>query len=279
HDLAGNIYITGTFGSSLTIGSTTLTNTGGIFSDVFVAKYDNSGNVIWAKSAGGTSSEGGRAIIVDGSGNSYVTGIFESSTISFGSTTLTNGASIDAFVVKYDSAGNVLWAANAGGNGIAFDAYENIYLTGSKTAKYDPAGNLVWISLGGKGGTDIAVDGSGYSYITGSFDGTFTFGNTTLTTTGSEDVFVAKLDNYSPVGIEEIFRDNFVTVFPNPVKDQLHLHNETNNIGLVCLYDSFGRKILEKNVKQKHAEIDMVHLNAGIYLLKTAEGAVSVVKE
>jgi hypothetical protein len=32
-------------------------------------------------------------------------------------------------------------------------------------------------------------------------------------------------------------------------------------------------------VKQKHAEIDMVHLNAGIYLLKTAEGAVSVVKE
>jgi hypothetical protein len=41
----------------------------------------------------------------------------------------------------------------------------------------------------------IAVDASGNSYVTGGFEGTATFGSTTLESSGSQDIFVAKLDN------------------------------------------------------------------------------------
>ena len=44
-------------------------------------------------------------------------------------------------------------------------------------------------------GSGIAVDASGNSYVTGGFEGTATFGSTTLESSGSQDIFVAKLDN------------------------------------------------------------------------------------
>ena len=114
-DANGNSYVTGYFYSStITFGLTTLTNSG-VYSDIFVVKYDSSGNVVWAKNTGGTNEDKGYGIAVDAIGNSYVTGWFSSSTITFGSTTLTNSGSDDIFVVKYDSSGNVMRAKSAGG--------------------------------------------------------------------------------------------------------------------------------------------------------------------
>ena len=70
----------------------------------YVAKYDASGELIWARRAGGATSDYGLAIAVDGSGNSYVTGYFQGSA-TFGAsepneTTLTSAGSRDIFVVK-----------------------------------------------------------------------------------------------------------------------------------------------------------------------------------
>ncbi len=114
-----------------------------------MAKYDASGDLVWAKRAGGTSAEGGDGIAVDGSGNSYVTGFFFSS-VTFGpgetnETTLTSAAGADLFVATYDSSGDFVWAKRAGVTGGAF-------------------------------GNAIAVDGSGNSYVTGFFENTATFG-------------------------------------------------------------------------------------------------------
>ncbi len=69
--VTGYFYGTGTFGAGES-NETTLTSAGGI--DVFVAKYDNSGALIWAKSAGGNLNDEAQGIAVDGSGNCYVTG-------------------------------------------------------------------------------------------------------------------------------------------------------------------------------------------------------------
>ena len=230
-DAAGNAYITGGFSSpAITFGTTTLTNSGDY--DIFIAKYDTNGNVIWAKSAGGTDADGGIGIVTDVAGNAYITGEFASSTITFGATTLTNSSSVgnsDIFIVKYDANGNALWAKSAGGAdyewgcSVATDAAGNAYITGafySSTitfgttsltnygignifiAKYDSNGNVLWAkSVGGPvddWGNSIATDASGNVFMTGSFSSpTITFGATTLTNSSSVsnyDIFIVKYD-------------------------------------------------------------------------------------
>ncbi|MBI3656974.1 MAG: SBBP repeat-containing protein [Acidobacteria bacterium] len=56
--------------------------------DIFLAKYDAAGNVLWARRAGGSDDDLANGVAVDGSGNAYVTGFFDG-TATFGTTTLT----------------------------------------------------------------------------------------------------------------------------------------------------------------------------------------------
>ena len=111
-DANGNSFVTGYFFSpTITFGGTTLTNadTTGGSADIFVVKYNGAGNVVWAKSAGGIYYDNGIGISVDVNGNAYLTGGFQSNTISFGNTTLTNATTngyADIFTAKLDSTGN-----------------------------------------------------------------------------------------------------------------------------------------------------------------------------
>ncbi len=221
-DTSGNSYVIGFFEGTATFGYTTLISNGG--TDLFVAKLDSSGNWLWAKKVGGTSTDEGYDIAVDASGNSYVTGIFYG-TATFGSTTLISNGEEDIFIAKLDSSGNWLWAKNAGGTGsdegygIAVDASGNSYVTGyfygaanfgSTTltsygyydifiAKLDSSGNWLWAQ--NAGGTDydigsgIVVDASGNSYVTGYFDSDATFGSIILYNNRYYDIFIAKLDS------------------------------------------------------------------------------------
>ncbi len=215
--------------------------TGGGGNDIFVVKYDNNGALIWAKKAGGTSNDNSLGIAVDGSGNCYVTGYCGTATFGAGETnetTLTPVGNYDIFVAKYNNSGALLWVKSAGGTGtdaslgIALDGGGNSYVTGyfnnmstfgagesNQTtltseggydifvAKYDNSGALLWAkSAGGINfdtGNSIAVDVSGNSYVTGYFDGTATFGagesnETTLTGAGNYDIFVAKYVGQMP---------------------------------------------------------------------------------
>jgi PKD repeat protein len=230
-DASGNTYVTGSFDSpSITFGSTTLTNPN-IYDDMFIVKYDASGNVVWANSGSGTSRDYGLGIGVDANGNSYVTGYFIGTSITFGSITLTNVGNPaffrdEMFIVKYDSSGNVAWAKSGAGTSfdegtaIAVDASGNSYVTGwfgspginfggtflSTTSgyniflvKYDTGGSVVWAKSAGGNSTDhgygIAIDGIGNSFVTGTFlSDSIIFGNSTLTNSGFDDMFVMKFD-------------------------------------------------------------------------------------
>ena len=220
-DANGNNYVTGVFGESATFDATTLTSSGG--DDIFVAKIGHNGNWLWAKQAGGTNDDYGYSIAVDANGNNYVTGRF-SGCATFGATTLTSSGGDDIFVAKLDINGNWLWAKQAGGTdydivySIAVDDNGNSYVTGyfwsSATfgattltssgqydifvAKMDSNGNWLWAKQAGGTSSDrgysIAVDDNGNSYVTGYFEESATFGATTLTSSGYEDIFVAKLN-------------------------------------------------------------------------------------
>jgi hypothetical protein len=225
-DEFGNSYITGVFQSStMEFGNVELTNVGDL--DVFIAKYDTNGNVLWAKSAGGSQVDASLNVGVDAAGDVYITGLFGPPSIAFGDVTLTNAGGSDIFVAKYSSTGNFLWARNSGGAsdeqslGMYVDEAGNAYVTGRFKSpsiafgattltnvggedifitKYDASGNVVWAKgVGGTSddnGNSISVDLQGNSYVTGNFTSpTLTFGSTTLTNASTlKDFFIAKFN-------------------------------------------------------------------------------------
>jgi hypothetical protein len=178
-DGSGNALVTGNFYGTANFGTSSLVATGNnnYTSDVFVAKLGGSdGTCAWAVRAGGTNSDGGNSIAIDGSGNALVTGSF-SGTASFGTVNLVSSLGYsDIFVAKFGGAdGACTWAVQAGGSSV--NSYDS--------------------------GTSIAVDGSGNALVTGLFYGTASFGTSPTATSlvaagpsgssgGSSDVFVAK---------------------------------------------------------------------------------------
>jgi hypothetical protein len=233
-DAFGNVYAVGGFKESfVAFGSSTLSMVGN--SDMFLVKYDQNGNVIWARGAGGIGGDAAAfSVAVDPSGNIVVSGEFTSPTISFGAFTLTNTGSDDIFIVKYDTSGNVLFAKSGKGskeeNGysISTDVAGSIYVTGyfasptlvfdsitltnSDTisfieydvfiVKYSSTGSVLWAKSAGGGngsinqGTSITTDASGDVIVTGAVQSpTITFGGTTLTNTGYRDMFIVKYDS------------------------------------------------------------------------------------
>lgn len=225
-DAEGNLYVTGDFSGTASFGAHSLTSGG--LRDIFIAKLDACGNWLWARRAGGPENDAGLGLALDASGNCFVSGYF-SDTANFGSTTLSNASnsSNDIFVAKLDSEGNWLWVKQGGGQNsesaydLALDGQGNIYIVGwfyytavfgatSLTsqggsdiciAKLDPSGaNWLWARrAGGTGdaerGNGIAVDATGNCFVTGYYYGTAGFGATPLTSSGSSDIVLAKLDS------------------------------------------------------------------------------------
>ncbi len=229
-DNQGNIYVCGSFTQSgLTFGTTALVNNGSGTYDIFIVKYDSSGNVLWAFSEGGTDNDYAFGIKVDPSGYFHITGSYFSPVIIFGGTTALTNTNIysDVYVAKYTINGNFLWAQTAqDASGLAIDIGPNgeSYFTGKFVgqsipfgndtlttagdndfyiAKLDVSGNFLWAQRAGSFGTEsgqgIAVDASGNCFATGHFRTPITFGTQQLFNTGglNSDVFVVK---YSPTG-------------------------------------------------------------------------------
>lgn len=115
-DHNGNVFITGnTTSPSISFGSITLTNAGP--SNLFLAKYDASGNAIWAKGGSGTTSASGQSLSSDESGNVFLAGNYYNSSLILGSYTLPFSTPERMFIAKFNQSGNILWANSGGGPG------------------------------------------------------------------------------------------------------------------------------------------------------------------
>lgn len=132
----------------------------------------------WAKSLGGTSSESSNALVTDSSGNVYITGSFRDS-VDFdpgpGVFTMVANGSVDAFVLKLDVSGNLVWAKQFGGSRTGF------------------------FGIPGETGSDITIDPFGDILVAGLFGDTTDFdpGPETfelIANPGLGDAFVLKLD-------------------------------------------------------------------------------------
>ena len=225
-DASFNCYATGEVGNPGLFDSLTVSSH---FADVFIAKYSNTGEVLWAKTAGGELIDQGYEIASDASGNSYVVGAIQTNsvfpTVTFDTVSLTGNGSFDWFIAKYDASGNLLWVKNEGSTlgdfafGVALDPSGSVLVCGefSSTmtvngttllsaggvdvfiARYSPDGTLIWIKQAGGTGSDeaqtITTDAAGNIAIAGNFQNTATFGSNSVTAAGLGDAFIAKYDS------------------------------------------------------------------------------------
>ena len=238
-DASGNRYVTGSFYNTAdfdpSAATANLISESGT-TDIFIAKYNSSGNYVWAKAMGGTGVDKGVFLALDGSGNIVITGYFRGTADfdpSAATANLTSAGSDDIFVAKYNSSGEYVWAKVLGGTGIdqssslALDGSGNAVVTGyfNGTADFDPSagaanltsaggndifvakynssGEYVWAKAMGRTAADagysLALDGSGNVLVTGAFFGTVDFdpgaGTANLTSAGNTDIFLAKYNS------------------------------------------------------------------------------------
>ncbi len=304
-DAGGNIVVTGYFGSSsITFGTITLTNASAGNADMFIVKYDSTGNVLWAKSGGGINGDYAYSCSTDAGANIIVAGYFSSFSITLGTITLANASvgSPDIFIVKYDSTGNVLWAKSAGG---AYDDYAyscstdssyNIILTGRFNSsivfgmdtltsanmfivKYDSTGNVLWAKSEGfvADANSCSTDVNGNIIVAGCFQSSsITFGTTTLINAGSKDMFVAKLGGTS--GIEELNNQQSSTqLYPNPAHSELRIRNYELRIKEVKIFNVLGECLLQCFNTKSETNLDVSSFAKGIYFvqIKTEKGIIN----
>lgn len=144
------IVITDFITPTITFGGITVNNYSPsyYYADIAIVKYDNQGNVVWAKSFGGPRVDQATSIAADDSGNFYIAGGFMDS-ITFDSVTLT-GNPTGNFIVKFDANGNVVFAKKVTEdnsatvvNVLKTDGNQNIYLTGIFNTPSVTFGNIV----------------------------------------------------------------------------------------------------------------------------------------
>ncbi len=183
-DAAKNIYVTGFFGSTTLTGPLngdfnpngggTLTTKGS--EDVFLAKYDENGNYIWAFGLGNSASETrerGWDLVVDAAGNSYLAGGFMG-TVDFNPLGTPNivtlpGALTGLFIAKYNTSGILQWVIPVNGQ------LNDIFTEGYATIDFDANGNL--FVAGNFRGSNVNVNPNGTASL--------------LNSTGNCDIFIA----------------------------------------------------------------------------------------
>ncbi|OLY90681.1 delta-60 repeat domain-containing protein [Cnuella takakiae] len=165
-DSAGNLYVTG---GSTGVGS-------GL--DYTTLKYNTAGKLLWEQRYNGTGNDADTATLMalDASGNIIITG-----------SSMGKGSGEDYATLKYDPAGNLLWAnrfsqddeGEGGARDLLLDREGNVYVTGVATVRYNAAGQEQWSRHYYKSGhgwdaaSAMVVDSSGNMYLTGNSEQDF----------------------------------------------------------------------------------------------------------
>lgn len=361
----GGVYACGAFQGTATFGTQTITSSG--MDDIFVAKYDYNGNLIWITTDGGSGSDQALAITYNEQIGLAVTGQFQTTAL-FGTTSLTTSGLSDVFTARYDLSGNNVWAEQGGGGidfvlnkgtGIDTDPNGNVYVTGEYagmahfgavdlvsthdssyvdvfTVKYDADGNVLWARGGGGSTGDksggITVDIQGNSYITGQLeDGAdAVFDTVAVAPFGNDAVFIAKYntdgdilfvkryaagngagiamtqnncllftggasgnigvpifdtvafyyvdrsafigkfcDEFVPTSVLNVKTNDGLTLFPNPTNGQLTLQsNDFHQPAQIEVYNSLMQQVKTITVNNANQNIEVSELQNGIYFLK-----------
>lgn len=211
----GYLYATGEFSATMEVAGTTYQSHGG--TDVFVAKLDATGSILWLVTAGGPQIDRAGKLAVDATGHLAVTGQFMGASDLFGSALASAGGTLDFFIAVLNTTdGSAQWVRSGGSdvyvdraNGVALSPNGNVTVVGefkgtatfdggSLTSmpdpftllpsfdafmlSYDAGGDPLWLKQGSAEFTDRAVDvvsdPQSNIYVCGQFSDTISFDQT-----------------------------------------------------------------------------------------------------
>ena len=287
----GDQYITGFFYlDSMVIGDTTLykitTASGG--SDLFLAKFDSSGNFKWVKQISDSVPSGnkGYGISFDPPNILLVGGI--NASVTFDGFTFHNNYDTSIysnfpFIAKFSPSGNCIWATNShhkyvtmatGGittlsNGVSYysgffsgpakfgtDSFASTVLTDIFLAEVSPSGVITsGTKITSMGGGDepqcITHDSSGNVYVGGSNRSSLTLNGVSYPFQGGEsDGFIAKWGTNCTVGIaeQESMPAEDLFLYPNPAKNSVTLRYSARTGGIITITSAVGQKMYNEKV-------------------------------
>ena len=259
-DAAGNCAIAGriigSFGGTVTFGSTTLVlNPGRVSSgpDVLVAKLSSTGQWQWATRAGGPGGDSGESVALDAQGNVY-------------------------------AAGRVNIAADFGSTTVNNTPVSNPTIQGDQfLGRLSPTGAWQWVTLVGQTLTSfsnvaLAFDGSN-TFVTGSYTNQAVFGATTFSPApnAANAGYLAKLGS-APLATRTGAQARALTLWPQPAAAGAALQLQTTQPGTFTLLDALGRQAFTAVLPAGELRLLLPgNLPPGIYQsrLATADGLFS----
>lgn len=194
-DAGNNIYITGDMKGNVQFSSSPVSYLNNSFPNaVFVAKYDNSGSLLWASSDGSDNFITARSIALDNASNPYIIGHFKcvlsAYANSYGSGTFNSVGFNDIYISKYNAAGNWQWSKQVGGrkedygNGLTVSASGQAIICGSFQERINFPNNSSFtgyaITNNYSGASNSYCSDQNYAQYAG------------FTSSGNSDIFIGK---------------------------------------------------------------------------------------
>ena len=230
-----------TLSGTATINNQTVTSNGG--TDILLVKYNENDEIEWFKDIGGTDYDRitNAEQLTDGS--YLISGYYGSDKIEMGDITITNSTTngnYDFYVIKCNSSGDVVWADSIGGDYNEFPFFVTSTSDGGFIGTgsfYSPTININGQTIKNSNTTEVRQDGiivkynkncetewyetitgeddgypekiietkDGNYIVSGTFMGTLNIQNSSITSCGSDDIFVAKIDkNGKPLWLKDI---------------------------------------------------------------------------
>jgi hypothetical protein len=241
-DDSNNVYTTGHFN-----GTTDFDPSTAIFDliakgeeDIFITKYNTSGDFVWAKNISGKKTEAGFSIALDIQNNIYLTGFF-TDTVDFDpgprKFELTSYVQ-DLFILNLDNAGEFKWAIGTRGVGYCQ-------------------------------GLSLATDGTGNIYTIGTFNDAkiFETGLQLTPVKNSTDFFITRLSMYKN-DIIQVTNNTTTSIFPNPTKDIVQINSDEILSGRkFTIYDIKCNLILGGKLDSDNTIYGLNYLSSGTYYL------------
>ncbi len=264
-------------------------------SDLWVTEIDGDGNLIWSKTYGGTQLDHVEGVTQDNAGHFLIAGYTSSTDYDI----TDNDGGSDAWIMKLDQNGEIIWSKTFGGAQYDY-AYSIIPLsqggymvTGNSESsdgdltnnkgetdlwlfQLSDDGDLIWQSNYGGSLSEQAnsiFQNEESIYVTG-----FSYSNDGDLTenAGDADIWFLKF-NFTDLGLNQISK-NSLQIYPNPVRDILNIQSD-ENLKQIEIYDLTGKLIQTYKISEKSIQLNVEQLNKGVYVVKIITESSSVSKK